>query len=47
MDQVARLEPQDRSDLFRAVAESRGVTAGIIEKDFWVCWVLRRIYTLT
>ncbi len=47
MDQVARLAPQDRSDLFRAAAESRGVTAGIIEKDFWVCWVLRRIYTLT
>ena len=47
MDQVARLEPQDRSDLFRAAAESRGLTAGIIEKDFWVCWMLRRIYTLT
>lgn len=46
MDQVARFEPQDRSDLFRAAAEKRGVTAGIIEKDFWVCWVLRRIYTL-
>ncbi len=46
MDQVARLEPQDRSDLFRAAAESRGVTVGIIEKDFWVCWVLRRMYTL-
>ncbi len=24
-----------------------GLTAGIIEKDFWVCWMLRRIYTLT
>ncbi len=43
MDLVARLTPQDRSDLFRAAAESRGVTAGIIEKDFWVCWMLRRI----
>lgn len=46
MDQVARFKPQDRSDLFRAAAEERGVFASIIEKDFWVCWVLRRIYTL-
>lgn len=47
MDQVARFNPQDRSDLFRAAAEKRGLTAGIIEKDFWVCWVLRRIYLLS
>ncbi len=45
MDHVARLDPQDRSDLFRAAAEQRGLTVGIIEKDFWLCWVLRRIYT--
>jgi len=47
MDKVARLKPEDRSDLFRAAAEQRELTVGIIEKDFWVCWVLRRIYTLT
>jgi hypothetical protein len=46
MDSVARLAPQDRSDLFRAAAEARGVTVQIIEKDFWVCWVLRQLYTL-
>ncbi len=47
MDHIARFDPKDRSDLFRAAAEERGVTSGIIEKDFWVCWVLRRIYTLS
>ena len=46
MDEVARLASKDRSDLFRAAAEERSVTPGIIEKDFWVCWVLRRLYTL-
>lgn len=46
MDDVARLAPQDRSDLFRAAAEAKGVTVQIIEKDFWVCWVLRQLYTL-
>lgn len=46
MDDVARLAPPDRSDLFRAAAEAKGVTVQIIEKDFWVCWVLRQLYTL-
>jgi hypothetical protein len=46
VDEVARLASQDRSDLFRAAAEAKGVTIQIIEKDFWVCWVLRQLYTL-
>lgn len=46
MDDVARLGPEDRSDLFRAAAEAKGVTVQIIEKDFWVCWALRQLYTL-
>tara|TARA_A100001391_G_scaffold195481_1_gene172864 strand:- start:1551 stop:2570 length:1020 start_codon:yes stop_codon:yes gene_type:complete len=43
MDKVACLSPTDRSDLFRAVADQKGVTVQIIEKDFWVCWVLRQL----
>ncbi|MFI4893599.1 MAG: nucleotidyl transferase AbiEii/AbiGii toxin family protein, partial [Phycisphaerales bacterium JB058] len=46
MDKVARFAPRDRSDLFRAAAEAKGVSVQIIEKDFWVCWVLRQLYTL-
>lgn len=46
MDDVARLPPGDRADLFRAAAASRGLTAAIIEKDFWVCWTLRRVFNL-
>jgi hypothetical protein len=46
VDDVARLAPEDRSDLFRAAAEAKGVTVQIIEKDFWVCWALRQLYTL-
>ena len=47
MDDVARFDPMDRSDLLRASADALGLTTGLIEKDFWVCWVLRRLYTLT
>ncbi len=46
MDDVARLPITDRADLFTAAARRRGLTAAIIEKDFWVCWTLKRIFTL-
>jgi hypothetical protein len=46
MDDVARLPITDRMDLFSATARRRGLTAEIIEKDFWVCWTLKRLFTL-
>jgi len=46
MDDVARLPIADRTDLFVATAGRRALTAAIIEKDFWVCWTLKRIFTL-
>lgn len=46
MDRVARLALSDRSDLFRAAADVKKVGVQIIEKDFWVCWVLRHLYSL-
>ena len=48
MDEVARWPAADRADLFTVVANQRGdMNAEIVEKDFWVCWVLRRLFTLT
>ncbi len=46
MDEVARWEARDRADLFTAAAGQRGVGAAIIEKDFWVCWTLKRLFGL-
>ena len=46
MDDVARLPITDRMDLFSAAGRRRGLTAEIIEKDFWVCWTLKRLFTL-
>ena len=46
MDQVARLSPRDRADLFLTAAAQAGLTPRIVEKDFWVCWTLRRLFTL-
>ncbi len=47
MDDIARLPASDRLDLFSASARRRGLTAEIIEKDFWVCWTLKRVFTLS
>src|SRR5262245_25557743 len=46
VDEVARLAAKDRADLFRAAAEKRGLVEAIVEKDFWVCWVLKRIFAI-
>jgi hypothetical protein len=46
MDDIARLPVTDRMDLFSASARMRGLTPEIIEKDFWVCWTLKRVFTL-
>ena len=47
MDEVARLGPRNRADLFNEAArEKRIFRAEVIEKDFWVCFALRAIFTL-
>jgi len=45
MDKVAGLSASDRRDLFSASAEAKGIPPAIIEKDFWVCWVLKYLFT--
>ncbi len=44
MDNVARLPAEDRAALFGETGAARGVADTIIEKDFWVCWSLRRLF---
>ncbi len=47
MDKVAKLDAKDRAALFGETGAARGVAETIIEKDFWVCWTLRRLFSLT
>jgi len=46
MDDIARLPAADRADLFVVTGTGRGLTTEMIEKDFWVCWTLKRLFTL-
>ncbi len=44
MDKLARLPAQDRRDIFSEAAAQLGIRPTIIEKDFWVCVVLKLLF---
>ncbi len=44
MDKVARLESRDRNALFGETARLMRATPAIVEKDFWVVWVLDKLF---
>lgn len=44
MLKVAKLSAQDRSDLFAEAAQQMGIRPSIVEKDFWVCLVLKFLF---
>jgi hypothetical protein len=46
MDKVACLPAKDRAALFNQTGAVRGLANAIIEKDFWVCWTLKRLAVL-
>jgi len=44
MEQVARLPALKRRQLFSESATQKGTTPAVVEKDFWVTWVLNRLF---
>ncbi len=44
MERVAGGSPGERSELFRGTATRTGLPPAVVEKDFWVCWTLGRIF---
>ena len=46
MDKVARLPAEQRRDLFSQTAGKMNLRPALIEKDFWVCWTLKRIFSI-
>lgn len=44
MDSIVALSAAERSDLFRETAAHLGATPAVAEKDFWVTWVLGRLF---
>lgn len=44
MDKLARFSTQQRQDIFSEVAAKLGMRPTIVEKDFWVCLVLKLLF---
>jgi len=46
MDNFLLLKDLDKKVYFNVVAYELGVTPQLIEKDFWVCWILKILFSL-
>ena len=44
MNSVACQSASNRQDLFSEAAARLGLTPTILEKDFWVCWMLKQLF---
>jgi hypothetical protein len=40
------LTPQEQSQIYRALAPQLVRSPGVLEKDVWVCWVLKTLFTM-
>ena len=44
MNSIAKLSSKDREALFRNTAQKISLNEAIVEKDFWVCWILDYLF---
>ena len=46
MDTFAQLPATEQEAYFNEAANRLGLPPHVVEKDFWVCWTLKRVFTL-
>ncbi len=46
MDKFLLLKDADKKVYFNVVTHELGIMPQLIEKDFWVCWILKTLFTL-
>src|SRR6266481_7422899 len=46
MDNFAKGKPAERQPYFEETAARQNSTTTAVEKDFWICWTLRHLFTL-
>ena len=44
MERIAAWSEQERHDLFRETGARNNMLPAVVEKDFWVCWALGRLF---
>jgi predicted nucleotidyltransferase component of viral defense system len=40
------MQGHERAELFAETAARKGIADAIIEKDFWVCWMLQQLFSI-
>jgi predicted nucleotidyltransferase component of viral defense system len=46
MNNFARKSEEDKQAYFELASDRKGLSEKIIEKDFWVCWTLKKLFAL-
>jgi len=46
VNKVAQMPAEERADLFAETAARKALQEAIIEKDFWVCWMLKQLFSI-
>jgi len=44
MDRIEKISDAERLELFQQTSSKLGIPIAMIEKDFWVCWVLWKLF---
>ncbi len=47
MNRIAELPLTERDEIFQEAANRKGLKTEVIEKDFWVCWTLDKLFSLS
>jgi predicted nucleotidyltransferase component of viral defense system len=46
MDRFIQIKNKEKEIAYRRASEETGLSEGIIEKDFWVCWTLKELFSI-
>jgi hypothetical protein len=46
LNSIARMQGHERAELFGETAARKGIADAIVEKDFWVCWMLQQLFSI-
>jgi hypothetical protein len=46
LNKIARMAASERAEVFAETADRKRLPEAIIEKDFWVCWVLKQLFSI-
>lgn len=46
MNRLARLSSEERAEAIQIASAQSPLSAALLEKDFWVCWMLERLFSI-